>query len=90
MGCGCGRNARGGRSSGVRGVGPRPIITPRNRSVQRGIPVSGKQLLQAQRTAAKPLSPEKDARRQMIEKKRRQIIGLRQMNQKKLNRNKNK
>ena len=75
MGCGCG----GKRRDAIRGVGPRPIVTPRNMSAQTGIPRSARQI---SALASKSLTPEKDARRKMIEKKRRQLIGLRNMSKK--------
>jgi len=78
MGCGCG----GKRRDAIRGVGPRPIVTPRNMSAQTGIPRSARQINQISALASKSLTPEKDARRKMIEKKRRQLIGLRNMSKK--------
>ena len=76
MGCGCGG---GRRRNAIRGVGPRPIVTPKNRSAQTGIPRSARQTNQLAALSSTPLSPEKDARRRMIEKKRRELIGLRNM-----------
>jgi hypothetical protein len=75
IGCGCG----GKRRDAIRGVGPRPIVTPRNRSAQTGIPRSARQINQISALASKSLTPEKDARRMMIEKKRRELIKLRKI-----------
>ena len=79
MGCGCGG---GNQRNAIRGVGPRPIVTPRNRSAQAGGPRSARQINQISTLASKSISPENDARRRIIEKKRRELIGLRNMSKK--------
>ena len=81
MGCGCGKK-------GLRGVGRRPIITPRNnRSVSRGIPRSPRQLeaLERNRSAAPPVTAKQLAaqavdrtkKRAQVERKRRMAIAAR-------------
>ena len=86
MGCGC-----GGKKGGVRGVGRRPIVTPRNRSISRGTPRSPRTLQRLEREAAaappanaRQLSMKQNAnksetaqKRIQIERKRRLAIAAR-------------
>jgi len=71
MGCGCGKN----NARSIRGVGPRPIVTSRNRSVASGNPRSRNQI--SALSTPSPSAKDNHIRRKVIEKKRRELIALR-------------
>lgn len=73
MGCGCGgkKNSR----NAIRGVGPRPIVTPQTRSAQSGVPKSIAKLSALSNPTVE--GSDRELRRKIIEKKRRDLIALR-------------